>query len=82
MAALQLLEQQSANERLRVIRYSVALDKPDNKVIGALTRTLRTDSSVDGRHAAADALHRYVRAEIVKQAARKLFVADGARGLP
>ena len=78
VVALSLLEQQSASERLRGIRYSAALDKPDDEVIGALTRTLRTDSSVDVRLAAADALRRYAHTEIVKQAARELLVNDSS----
>ena len=78
VVALSLLEQQSASERLRGIRYSAALDKPDDEVIGALTRTLRTDSSVDVRLAAADALRRYARTEVVKQAARELLVNDSS----
>jgi hypothetical protein len=76
VVALALLEQQSASERLRGIRYSAALEKPDEEVIAALTRTLRTDSSVDVRLAAADALRRYARTETVKQAALEL-VAQG-----
>jgi hypothetical protein len=76
VVALSLLEQQSASERLRGIRYSAALDKPDDEVIGALTRTLRRDSSVDVRLAAADALRRYARTESVKQAARELLSED------
>lgn len=76
VVALSLLEQQSASERLRGIRYSAALEKPDEEVIGALTRTLRMDSSVDVRLAAADALRRYARNEKVKQAARELLTLD------
>ncbi len=76
VVALSLLEQQSASERLRGIRYSAALEKPDAEVIGALTRTLRMDSSVDVRLAAADALRRYARSETVKQAARELLTLD------
>jgi len=73
VVALSLLEQQSASERLRGIRYSAALEKPDEEVIGALTRTLRMDSSVDVRLAAADALRRYARTEAVKQVAVELI---------
>lgn len=76
VVALALLEQQSASERLRGIRYSAALEKPDEEVIAALTRTLRTDSSVDVRLAAADALRRYARTETVKQAARELLTEN------
>jgi hypothetical protein len=76
VVALALLEQQSASERLRGIRYTAALDRPDEEVIGALARTLRTDSSVDVRLAAADALRRYARTETVKQAAWELLAKD------
>lgn len=76
VVALALLEQQSASERLRGIRYSAALDRPDDEVIGALARTLRTDSSVDVRLAAADALRRYARTETVKQTAWELLARE------
>lgn len=76
VVALSLLEQQSASERLRGIRYTAALEQPDEDVIAALTRTLRSDGSVDVRLAAADALRRYARLEPVKRAARELLMND------
>jgi hypothetical protein len=59
VVALSLLDQQSASERLRGIRYSASLDGADPEVVAALSRTLRGDPSVDVRLAAADALRRY-----------------------
>lgn len=59
VVALSLLDQQSASERLRGIRFSTSLDREDPEVVAALTRTLRADPSVDVRLAAADALRRF-----------------------
>src|SRR5262245_52664831 len=53
VVALSLLDQQSASERLRGIRYSAALEGTDPEVVDALSRTLRSDPSVDVRLAAA-----------------------------
>ncbi|WP_031495005.1 HEAT repeat domain-containing protein [Bryobacter aggregatus] len=59
MVAMSLLQQQSAVDRLRGVNYSVRLDNPDDEVVTALIQTLRGDSSVDVRLAAADALRKY-----------------------
>lgn len=59
MVAMSLLQQQSAVERLRGVNYSVRLDNPEDEVVTALIQTLRGDSSVDVRLAAADALRKY-----------------------
>ncbi len=59
MVALSLLEQQSASERLRGVRYSAALERPEPELAKALARTLRSDPSVEVRLAAAEALGRY-----------------------
>jgi hypothetical protein len=67
MFATSLLQQQSAVERLRGVNYSVRLDNPDEEVVGALIQTLRSDSSVDVRLAATDALRKYSSRPQVRQ---------------
>jgi hypothetical protein len=67
VVAMSLLQQQSAVERLRGVNYSVRLDNPDDGVVAALVQTLRSDSSVDVRLAAADALRRYTTRPSVRQ---------------
>ncbi len=67
MFATSLLQQQSAVERLRGVNYSVRIDNPDEEVVGALIQTLRSDSSVDVRLAATDALRRYSNRPQVRQ---------------
>lgn len=59
LMAVSLLQQQSAVERLRGVNYSEALENADSHVVDALVDTLRGDSSVDVRLAAADALRKY-----------------------
>ena len=58
MFALSLLQQQSASDRLRGVSYSYQMDKNDSQIRGALLEALNSDSSVDVRLAAVDALRR------------------------
>ncbi|MBI2689736.1 MAG: HEAT repeat domain-containing protein [Acidobacteria bacterium] len=76
VVALSLLDQQSASERLRGIRYSAALEGTDPEVVDALSRTLRSDPSVDVRLAAADALRRYPMSASVGDSAWQLLEQD------
>lgn len=76
VVALSLLDQQSASERLRGIRYSAALDGTDPEVVDALSRTLRSDPSVDVRLAAADALRRFPMSSTVSESAWQLLEHD------
>lgn len=73
VVALSLLDQQSASERLRGIRYSAALEGTDPEVVDALSRTLATDSSVDVRLAAADALRKFPLPASTMESAWKLL---------
>ncbi|MFN0103805.1 MAG: HEAT repeat domain-containing protein [Bryobacteraceae bacterium] len=76
VVALSLLDQESASERLRGIRYSVALEGSDPEVVDALSRTLRNDPSVDVRLAAADALRRFPLPATVSESAWRLVERD------
>jgi hypothetical protein len=63
LVTLSLLQQRSASERLQAIAqataWSISEQHPDPKVLGALLHTLGSDSNVDVRLAAVDALGRY-----------------------
>ena len=76
VVALSLLDQQSASERLRGIRYSAALEGNDPEVVDALSRTLRSDPSVDVRLAAADALRRFPLSAAVNESTWQLLDKD------
>jgi len=76
VVALSLLDQQSASERLRGIRYSAALEGTDPEVVDALARTLSNDASVDVRLAAADALRRFPLPPSVSESAWQLLDRD------
>ncbi len=76
VVALSLLDQQSASERLRGIRYSAALEGNDPEVVDALSRTLRSDPSVDVRLAAADALRRFPLPAAVTESTWQLLDKD------
>ncbi len=58
MFALSLMQQQSASDRLRGVSYSYQMDKTDSQIRDALLEALNSDSSVDVRLAAVDALRR------------------------
>lgn len=77
LMAVSLLQQQSAVERLRGVNYSQGLEGADDHVVDALVDTLRGDSSVDVRLAAADALRKYAgRARVRAAVADALPVQD------
>ena len=76
VVALSLLDQQSASERLRGIRYSAALEGTDPEVVDALSRTLSNDSSVDVRLAAAEAVRRFPLPVAARESAWKLLEQD------
>ena len=52
VVAISLLDQQSASDRLRGVRYGASMERADPEVVDALSRTLRSDPSVDVRLAA------------------------------
>lgn len=64
--ALTLLGQSSSSERLRGVGYSERVGDPAPQTIEALLRTLDSDSSVNVRLAAADALYLFAKNPAVK----------------
>ena len=59
MVTLSLLQQQSASERLRGVTWSYRAEPNDMEVLGALLRTVSSDSNVDVRLAAVEALRNF-----------------------
>ncbi|MBM3757372.1 MAG: hypothetical protein FJW38_25725 [Acidobacteria bacterium] len=76
VVALSLLDQQSASERLRGIRYSASVDASDPELAEALSHTLRADPSVDVRLAAADALRRFPQSTKSRESMWQILNAD------
>ena len=64
--ALSLLSQPSAIERLQGVNYTQQVDRPDNRTLAALVETLNSDSNVNVRLAAVDALYLFRDAPGVK----------------
>ncbi len=70
-AALSLLSQPSASERLQGVSYSAEVKNPNIQTVGALVDTLNTDPSPNVRLAAVDALYLFrnqpgVKSELVR----------------
>jgi hypothetical protein len=59
LVTLSLLEQQSASERLRGVTWSYRTEPSDVEVLSALLRTINTDTNVDVRLAAVDAVRNF-----------------------
>jgi hypothetical protein len=59
LVTLSLLNQSSANERLRGVYMSRDITQPDDKFLSALVRTLNSDPNVSVRLAVVDALHQF-----------------------
>jgi hypothetical protein len=70
LVALSLLQQQSASERLRAISWSRQLEEPRDDVLEALLSALDSDSNVNVRLAAVDALARFSDEPIVRAGLR------------
>lgn len=71
-----LLEKKSASERLRAVNLTSNLSEVDNKVIGALLKTLNTDPNVNVRLTTVEALSQFtgepkVRTGLIKSIAKQ-----------
>ncbi len=67
LVTLALLQEPSASERLRGVEWSYRLKQPDQQVFAALLGALDSDSNVNVRLAAVDALHQFARNAQVKK---------------
>lgn len=65
---LAMLKNESASERIQAVNYSYDLNKPDSEVLKALIKTLNTDSNVNVRTAAAEALSHFGNEKIARDA--------------
>jgi HEAT repeat protein len=67
MVAISLMQQQSANERLRGVNWSYRLQQPGNEVLSTLLDTLMHDPNVNVRLATVDALRQFGEQPIVRR---------------
>jgi len=68
MVALSLLQQQSAGDRLRGVSYAYQVPSSDTQVLSALLATVNTDSNVNVRLAAVDALRGFGASPVTRAA--------------
>lgn len=66
MMLINLLEKESATERLKAVSLTEEIDQPSQKVTGALFETLNHDASVNVRLAALEALRHYAKSPAVR----------------
>jgi anti-sigma factor ChrR (cupin superfamily) len=67
LLTLSLLQQQSASERLRGVSWSSQVTQPEETVLSALLQTLNSDSNVNVRLAALEALQKFSSVQEVRQ---------------
>ncbi|MBA4849824.1 HEAT repeat domain-containing protein [Emticicia sp. BO119] len=65
---LSMLKNESASERIQAVNYSYDISKPDDKVLEALIKTLNTDTNINVRTAAAEALSHFGSEKIARDA--------------
>lgn len=65
---LAMLKNESASERIQAVNYSYDISKPDDKVLQALIKTLNTDTNINVRTAAAEALSHFGNEKIARDA--------------
>ncbi len=61
LVALSLMQQQSANDRLRGVNWTYRVETSDTEVVSALLKTVREDQSINVRLAAVDALRPFAK---------------------
>jgi hypothetical protein len=67
LVALSLLQQQSASDRLRGVTYSYRVESSDTEVLSALLRTVNSDTNVNVRLAAVDALRPFLDSPVARR---------------
>lgn len=65
---LAMLKNESASERIQAVNFSYDISKPDDKVLKALIKTLNTDTNINVRTAAAEALSHFGNEKIARDA--------------
>jgi hypothetical protein len=76
LVTVSLLERQSAADRLKGVDYSYRVESPEPEVLDALVRTLITDSNVNVRLAAFDAIARFAQAPRVRNDLRRALAVQ------
>jgi hypothetical protein len=67
LVTLSLLQQQSASERLRGVTWAYQTEPSDMEVLGALLRTISTDSNVNVRLSAIDAIRNFAGSPVARR---------------
>ena len=67
LVTLSLLQQQSATERLRGVTWAYQTESSDMEVLGALLRTINTDTNVNVRLAAIDAVRNFANSPVARR---------------
>ena len=67
LVTLSMLQQQSASDRLQGVNFSYRVAQSDTEVLSALLRTVNTDTNVNVRLAAADALRSFASSPIARR---------------
>jgi len=67
MVAVSLLAQDSPSQRLRGLQWTREVDEPEDKLVAALSNTLRADDNVNVRMAAADAMGQFAEVPAVRR---------------
>ncbi len=76
LAALSLMQQQSASERLRGLSWSNWIEGPGNDLLVALIDTLMLDPNVNVRLAAVDALKKFGGIQVVRQGTLRALMEE------
>jgi HEAT repeats len=74
LVALSLMQQQSANERLKGVSWSYQVEPSDTEVLNALVTTVNHDPNVNVRLAAVDALRPFTGSPVTHLTARNAVV--------
>lgn len=68
LVMLEMMNRESASERIQAVNYSFDIDNPDQEVLKALINTLNSDSNTNVRTAAAEALSHFGNKKIARDA--------------
>jgi hypothetical protein len=68
LVMLEMMNRESASERIQAVNYSFDIDNPDKEVLEALINTLNSDSNTNVRTAAAEALSHFGNKKVARDA--------------
>ncbi|NBA87869.1 hypothetical protein GVN16_19020 [Emticicia sp. CRIBPO] len=68
LVMLEMMNRESASERIQAVNYSFDIDNPDKEVLESLINTLNSDSNTNVRTAAAEALSHFGNKKVARDA--------------